>query len=86
MRTRFSQFIIGSDIFGYQIGVTYRGDSAHKTKLGSFVTFIVYGLILTNLIQSLNAFGNGSRQSENQTTKVIDRHYSEPYNLAENHF
>ena len=37
------------DIFGYPVGVTYKGESSLKTHLGAFVTLGYYILALANL-------------------------------------
>ena len=37
------------DIFGHQVSVNYKGDSALKTGLGAFVTLAYYILALINL-------------------------------------
>ena len=37
------------DIFGHQVSVNYKGDSALKTGLGAFVTLAFYILALINL-------------------------------------
>ena len=46
---KIEQFLVSRDIFGHKIGVNYKGKDSYQTKLGAFLTFATYGLILANI-------------------------------------
>ena len=38
-------------MFGQSLGLQFKGEDMYKTKLGGLITLILYGLILTNLVE-----------------------------------
>ena len=42
-------YLTSFDLFGHQVRVTYKGDSALKTRLGAFATLFFYVIALVNL-------------------------------------
>ena len=46
----------GFDIFGHQMGVSYKGEGAVKTRLGGFLTIGTYVLLLINLLNLATDF------------------------------
>ena len=53
--------LVGYDIYGHQVGINYRGDNFYRTKLGTFFTLVTYVLIIFNVLSSIQAFYDGSR-------------------------
>ena len=35
------------DIFGYQVGVTYKGDGYYRTGIGAFLSVLMFIVVLT---------------------------------------
>ena len=58
---KLESFIVGQDMYGYAIGINYKGSGTFQTRLGAFCTFATYALILTNLITLIIAFNDGSK-------------------------
>ena len=52
------------DMFGHQPGLTFNGQTAYTTCPGSFVSFIIYGLIAMNTVKLIIAYNDGSKQNE----------------------
>ena len=42
-------YFVGWDIFGYKIGVHFKGKGSYQTRLGALLTLAVYVLMLANL-------------------------------------
>ena len=61
------------DIFGYTIGVTYKGSDKYNTYLGSSCTITSYVMILFNLLVLITAFRTKSKQEEKTQLTLIDR-------------
>ena len=64
MTSQLSSWLVDKDIYGHPVSVNYQGSDTFKTKLGAFVTLCTLTLILFNLVNTLAAFNDGSRQSE----------------------
>ena len=52
MRKKVGVFRIGAswkkwDIFGYPIGVTYKGDNYYRTKMGAFFTVFMFIIVIS---------------------------------------
>ena len=86
MTSRLSSWLVDKDIYGHPVSVNYQGSDTFKTKLGALVTLCTFTLILFNLVNTIAAFDDGSRQSESQGTSVIDKFTAGPFNLQENQF
>ena len=84
MTSRIEQFFLNKDIYGYVIGVHYKGLGAFKTRLGAFLTLATYVLMIVNLLTLLQAFQDGSLQTETQQVTKIDRFNAEDIVLSEN--
>ena len=52
------------DMFGHQPELTFNGQSTYTTYPGTFVSIIIYGLILINTVKLLIAYNDGSKQNE----------------------
>ena len=44
------------DKFGHPIGVTYRGDTEFKTRLGGFITLLTYVLVILYTTEKVTEF------------------------------
>ena len=87
MRRRLSGMFQKLDIFGYPIGVNYKGSDIMQTRLGAFFTITVYGLMMiANVVQLGTAYKNGSKQQEQSNFQIFDRAEGGPYNFHENQF
>ena len=58
---KLESFIVGQDMYGYAMGINYRGSGTFQTRLGALCTFATYVLILVNLSTLVIAYYNGSR-------------------------
>ena len=74
------------DMFGYAPELNFRGSTAVTTYLGTFVSIIMYGLMILNVIQLSVSFNNGSRQNKSFTQEFIDRSTYEPQYFKDNKF
>ena len=74
------------DMYGHPIGVHYKGDDAYRTKLGSFVTLITVGLVLTYSGIRVGQLNTRSNQNETNQTIKLDLDNSGEVNLKENKF
>ena len=81
---RMRNFFKDIDIFGYPIGVRYKGNNTYKTWLGTLCTFSVWILILVNAVSLGKALIDTSRLEEKYSQGKIDRFHEEPYKLVEN--
>ena len=86
MTSRLTNWLVDKDIYGHPVTVNYQGSDSFKTKAGALVTLCTYTLILFNLVNTIAAFNDGSRQSESQGTSVIDKFTAGPFNLQDNEF
>ena len=50
MKAFIDNLLEGFDIFGHQVGVSYKGEGAVKTCLGGFMTIGTYVLLSINLM------------------------------------
>ena len=64
MKTRFSQYALGWDIFGYPVGVNYRGNATYNTRLGLCCTVALLVCMLINLVNLIIIYFNGSNQND----------------------
>ena len=81
MTSRLSSWLVVKDIYGHPVSVNYQGSDTFKTKLGALVSLCTFTLILFNLVNTLVAFDDGSRQSESQGTSIIDKFTAGAFNL-----
>ena len=81
---RFVDFLVEKDIYGQPITVNYMGSDAFKTKMGALITLLTYALMLFNFTNLMQAFFNGSRQNEKQSTVAIDPFQADKLNLQDN--
>ena len=81
MTSRLSGWLVDKDIYGHPVTVNYQGSDTFKTKLGALVSLCTFTLILFNLVNTLVAFDDGSRQSESQGTSIIDKFTAGAFNL-----
>ena len=58
---RFEEIFVSQDIYGYAIGVNYRGRGAYQTRLGGLCTLVTYVLIIVNAVSIMIAFNDGSK-------------------------
>ena len=70
-------FFVSLDFFGHPVGVNYKGSGVFQTKLGAFITLIVQALMVFNLITSVSAFFNRSRQVAVYQASKYDRFVSD---------
>ena len=84
--SRLTNWLVDKDIYGHPVSVNYQGSDSFKTKAGALVTLCTFTLILFNLVNTIAAFNDGSRQSESQGTSVIDKFTAGPFNLQDNEF
>ena len=77
-------FLVSQDMYGYAIGVNYRGSGSYQTRVGAFFTLVTYVLMIINFSSLSEAFASGSKQEEKAQTVQQDIYYSDPYNLQEN--
>ena len=61
------------DLYGYKIGVTYKGEDSYKTWPGVLCTLAVYFLVAFNLCLLSAAFLDNSNQEEIIKIKKYDR-------------
>ena len=46
----FLNFLQGRDKFGHSITLAYKGSATHQTKLGAFITIMIYILVVAQLV------------------------------------
>ena len=83
--SRACKFIKALDIFGFPIGVNYKGEGSYNTLLGAFCTTSVYALILFNFVALVTSLFDGSNQQDNSNFNLNSRAGSDQYNIADNH-
>ena len=74
------------DMFGFVPQLTFKGQTAVTTYLGTFVSIVMYVLMLLNTIQLVIAYNDGSRQNEKFNQELIDRFDAEPTFFSDNQF
>ena len=74
------------DMYGFGIGLNYRGSGTYQTKVGALCTLVTYVMMIFNLVGLLTAFFDGSNQQEKIQTTTYDLHGTDKVNLAENEF
>ena len=52
----FGSILTALDLFGHGVGVTYRGDSVYKTKLGGFFSLATYVLVIINTLNLIESY------------------------------
>jgi len=62
---------IGLDMYGYPIGVNYKGESAFKTKLGAVLTMLTYAAVLTYSLVKFNRLVHRDRPEITRTEEII---------------
>ena len=60
------------DMFGHVPSLNFNGKSAFTTYPGTVVSVIIYGLILLNTVQLAIAFLDGSKQTSQFNSDLID--------------
>ena len=73
-------------MFGQPITVKYLGSDNFRTKPGALLSLATYSLMLFNLINLVQSFFNGDKQSESQRSEKFDRLTAGEYSLEENLF
>ena len=58
---KLSDFLVGFDIYGHQIGVNYKGGGTFNTRLGALCTLVTYTLMLVNMSGLLIDWADDSR-------------------------
>lgn len=61
MASKVKEFLLAQDMFGQPMRVNYRGDDHFRTKLGAFISILMYALLIYNLMGLGEAFLDGSR-------------------------
>ena len=80
---RLIDFLVDQDIFGQPISVFYKDSDVFKTRLGALATMATYALMLFNLLTLMQAFFDGSKQTDSYGSLVIDKFTAGPFNLLE---
>ena len=60
------------DIYGYGVGVHYRGRDSHQTRLGALLTIATYVLVGVYLAARVQEFFDKSSQIEQVNKKSLD--------------
>ena len=81
---RLEQFIVSQDIYGYAVGVNYKGSGVFQTRLGALCTIITYTLMIVNLTNLLIAFTDGSKQEEKIQSIEFDTWNSDRFDITDN--
>ena len=71
------------DVFGHNLGVSYKGRGSYTTVAGTICTLIVSIFILLNLVTLSTEYANGS-YTEETTRSYFNRRLSDTFVLAEN--
>ena len=79
-------YFVGWDIFGYKIGVHFKGKGSYQTRLGALLTLAVYVLMLANLFQLVTAFIDGSRQRVKTDVRFVDRSQKDALKIEDHLF
>lgn len=72
------------DIYGYAVGVSYRGNATMQTRLGGIVSLITYVLALTNLLTLVEQLLDHSEQVVNFRSVKAETLEMDLLNLQEN--
>ena len=81
-----SKAFINQDIYGYKMGVNYKGMDSYKTKMGAFCTLAGYILILAYSMTLFIAFFDNSNQLETTQIKQTDLFFGDAHYFADNDF
>ena len=46
MRGKVADFLVARDMYGYAVGLNYRGSDKYQTKIGAILTLVTYALML----------------------------------------
>ena len=49
----FSSFILRRDLLGHPVSINYKGESSYNTYFGSFLSIVIYALVLVQLVQRI---------------------------------
>ena len=74
------------DMFGYVPQLNFKGQTAVTTYPGTFVSVVMYVLMLLNAVQLMIAYNDGSRQNEKFNQETIDRFDVEPRFFSDHQF
>ena len=72
MPKTFSQILLNTDRFGYDVEMNYQGSSSFKTYFGAVITCIFYTLVLFNSLNLLTDYFNSGNQTEINRRVNID--------------
>ena len=50
MGSKVVKFLRDRDMYGYAVGVNYKGDNSFRTRIGAIFTLVTYSLIILNLV------------------------------------
>ena len=82
----FGKIMTWLDLYGHGIGVTYRGDTFFKTKLGGFFSLVTYVLVIINTLNLIQAYAKKSDQVENYQATKQRTSSVEPFNVQSEYF
>ena len=79
----FGKFLKKLDIYGYPVGLHYRGDGTFTTALGGVMTLITLTLICINTVNLATQYFDHSAQTVQENTIQVDLSDQEPVFLDE---
>ena len=79
----FGKFLEKFDIYGYPIGLQYRGNETYRTALGGVLTLITFTLICINTVDLATQYLDNSAQKEQKNTVQDELFDMKPLNLDE---
>ena len=71
-------------MFGQPVMVNYQGSDNFRTKPGALMSMATYSLMLFNLVNLVQSFFDGDKQSESQRSEKFDRFTAGEFSLEEN--
>ena len=80
------KFLTGLDIYGYSVGVHYRGDSSFKTGFGAMLSLVSFILIIANTSTLIHAFVTKEDQKESVSSVTESLVDVDELSLKENKF
>ena len=82
----FLKFLKGLDIYGYSVGVHYRGDSSFKTVFGAMISLFSFILIIMNTVKLARDFVTKNEQKESVRSVTESLVEVEDLSLKDNKF
>lgn len=86
MAQKLGKFLKSLDIFGYPIGVHYKGSDTYQTRLGAVCTFLAYVLMAFNSFTMTTEFLNHTFQEEKQQSMLVDSYKTPVYSFEDHNF